>query len=149
MIPRHAKRRLLLSRNDKQACSTKCPTLFRLRPFWKVCFPLFVILIGFTGRCRAEDAGQNCPYRHCVYCHPERIALLFLHNQLTPLESGAWMLIPCSSKEVNPFSSPREKLCYDFLNTGVCKRNQEGKICRFRHCLPNHEEAVKDRMKKL
>ena len=99
-------------------------------------------------RCRAEDMGQNCPYRHCVYCHPERIALLFLHNQLSSLEADAWMLMPCSAEEVNPFSSPREKLCYDFLNTGVCKRNQEGKICRFRHCLPNHEEAVKDRMKK-
>lgn len=148
MIPRYAKYRPLLSRNDKQTCSTKCPALFRLLPLWKVCLPLLIVLIVLTGRCRTEEAGQNCPYRHCVYCHPERIALLFLRNQLSPLESDAWMLNPCSEEEVNPFSSPREKLCYDFLNTGVCKRNQEGKICRFRHCLPNHEEAVKDRMKK-
>lgn len=78
-------------------------------------------------------------------CHPERIALLYLHGKLSEEEAAVWHLSPCSKNEVNPFSSPQEKLCYDFQNHGFCKRNQEGKICRFRHLLQEHADAVRDR----
>ncbi|KAK8796807.1 hypothetical protein WA588_000933 [Blastocystis sp. NMH] len=102
---------------------------------------------NLTGRCRNEQMGRRCPLRHLVDCHPERIALLYRYGRMTEYEACAWMLYPCSDKEVNPFGNPHEKLCYDYLNTHVCKRNQEGKICRFRHCLPTHADALKDRLK--
>ena len=102
---------------------------------------------SFLCRCPNEKLGRHCPYRHLVECHPERVALLYQYGRLTEFEANAWLLCPCAAKEVNPFGSPHEKMCYDFLNTHVCKRNQEGKICRFRHCLPSHEDAVRDRMK--
>ena len=68
-------------------------------------------------------------------CHPERIALLYRYGQLTDYEANAWLLSPCVANDVNPFATPAEKICYDFVNTGLCKRTQEGKICRFRHSL--------------
>ena len=68
-------------------------------------------------------------------CHPERIALLYRYGQLTDYEANAWLLSPCVANDVNPFATPDEKICYDFVNTGLCKRTQEGKICRFRHSL--------------
>ena len=87
-----------------------------------------------THRCPNELCGRHCPYRHLVDSHPERVALLFRYGRLTEYEANAWALTPCASNEVNPFSSPSEKVCFDFVNTRICKRNLEGKICRFRHC---------------
>ena len=85
-------------------------------------------------RCTQAEVGK-CPYRHLVDCHPERIALLYRYGQLTDYEANAWLLSPCVANDVNPFATPSEKICYDFVNTGLCKRTQEGKICRFRHSL--------------
>lgn len=83
-------------------------------------------------RCPNEQVGK-CPYRHLADCHPERIALLYTCGQITEYEANAWLLSPCAPNDTNPFSSPSEKTCYDFVNTGVCKRTQKGQICRFHH----------------
>lgn len=72
---------------------------------------------------------------------------MYLNGRLSEEESTAWHLTPCSENEVNPFSNPQEKLCYDFQNHGFCKRNQDGKICRFRHLLQDHKDAIRDRKK--
>lgn len=66
---------------------------------------------------------------------------------LSEEEAAIWHLSPCSDNEVNPFSNPKENLCYDFQNHSYCKRNREGKICRFRHLLSDHEDAIRDRKK--
>lgn len=97
--------------------------------------------------CQHEQLGQQCHLRHLSECHPDRIALLYRYGRLTEFEADAWLLHPCEAMEVNPFANPKEKLCYDYLNGQVCKRNMEGKICRFRHCLPAHKDAVYDKLK--
>ena len=89
--------------------------------------------MDFSNICTNEQIGR-CPFLHLADCHPERIALLYRYGQITEFEATAWLLSPCGPSDENPFSSPSEKICYDFVNTGICKRNQEGKICRFRHC---------------
>lgn len=90
---------------------------------------------GVRVRCPNELCGRHCPRRHLVDCHPERVALLYRYGRLSEYEANAWALTPCAANEMNPFSVATEKLCFDFVNTRVCKRNQEGKICRFRHCV--------------
>lgn len=86
-----------------------------------------------TGRCPLEAQGVQCRRRHLFWCHPECIALFFFHNRLSERDIAAWGLTRCPKNEMNPFSNPKEKLCFDFVNLGYCKRNREGKICRFRH----------------
>ena len=96
---------------------------------------------NLKGVCTQAEVGK-CPYRHLVDCHPERIALLYRYGQLTEYEASAWLLSPCVANDVNPFATPSEKICYDFVNTGTCKRTQEGKICRFRHSLVNESNGM-------
>lgn len=95
--------------------------------------------------CSLEERGRQCHYRHLVFCHPERIALLYLHGRLSDEEAALWNLTPCEEGDVNPFSKPNEKLCFDFENSSLCKRNHEGKICRFRHLLRNYVSNNRDR----
>ena len=109
-------------------------------------FSIYLILShSITCSCPEESKGKQCTLRHLSILHPERIALRYLHGKLSEEEIKAWHLSPCSDNEVNPFSNPKEKLCYDFQNHGYCKRNQEGKICRFRHLLHSHKDAIQDR----
>lgn len=75
-----------------------------------------------------------CPYRHLVDCHPERVAFLYRNRLLSQEEGEAWGLQPCEEGEESPFATERDKLCFDFANHGVCKRNRKGFVCRFRHC---------------
>lgn len=91
-------------------------------------------------RCLREMHTGQCPNRHLVACHPERISYLFQHHLLTENEINAWILTPCGDLEVNPFSRKRDKICHDFLTTGVCSRFQSGSICRCRHLLPGHPD---------
>ena len=107
----------------------------------------YILSIFVYYSCSNETKNRPCPLRHLARCHPERIALLYLHGRLSEEEIAVWHLSPCSSNEVNPFSTPKERLCFDFMNHSYCKRNREGKICRFRHLLQGHEDAVKDRKK--
>ena len=139
---RYAWLRPLVARRVEQVRVAGRRSLSRLQSYRKVCASEVS-----HSRCRNEQMGRRCPLRHLVDCHPERIALLYRYGRMTEYEACAWMLYPCSDKEVNPFGNPHEKLCYDYLNTHVCKRNQEGNICRFRHCLPRHADALKDRLK--
>ena len=75
----------------------------------------------------------RCRCRHLTDCHPERIALLYRYGQITSFEANAWQLTPGDEKDVNPFSRPSGKVCFDFENNGICRKNQEGKICRLHH----------------
>ena len=84
--------------------------------------------------CPCERLHVQCPLRHLVDCHPERVALLYREKLLSDEEAEAWGLRPCEEGEENPFATEREKVCFDFVNTGVCRRNREGFVCRFRHC---------------
>ena len=38
---------------------------------------------------------------------------------------------------------PQAKICFSFVNTGMCER---GAACKFRHLAPNHPDAIADRM---
>ncbi len=96
-------------------------------------------------RCSLEAQGKRCYYRHLVFCHPERIALLYLHCRLSKEEVTLWNLTPCMEGDVNPFSKPNEKLCFDFENSSMCRRNQEGRICRFRHLVKTPENHRNER----
>ena len=84
--------------------------------------------------CPCERLHVQCPLRHLVDCHPERVALLYREKLLSDEEAEAWGLRPCEEGEESPFATEREKVCFDFANTGVCRRNREGIVCRFRHC---------------
>lgn len=84
--------------------------------------------------CPCERLHVQCPLRHLVDCHPERVALLYREKLLSDEEAEAWGLRPCEEGEESPFATEREKVCFDFANTGVCRRNREGFVCRFRHC---------------
>ena len=77
---------------------------------------------------------MHCPLRHLADCHPERVALLYRHKLLSEEEAEAWGLRPCEGGEESPFATAQANLCFDFANTGVCRRNRQGVVCRFRHC---------------
>lgn len=53
----------------------------------------------------------------------------------------------CNMQDQNPHSGKNARLCYDYLNTGVCKREQMNGICRFRHLAPNNIESVVDKIR--
>lgn len=91
-------------------------------------------------KCRCpNDQLFRCHNRHLLDCHPERIALLYRNGQITEFEATAWLLSPCGWSDVNPFASSSDQVCKEFVSTGVCNRNREGKICRFRHCSPERD----------
>ena len=59
--------------------------------------------------------------------------------------SGLTAVRVCNHVELNPFAEPDAQLCYDFLNTGECRR--PAGMCRFRHVCSDHIEAVVDRIR--
>ena len=93
--------------------------------------------------------GGNCRYRHLSPNHPDAIADRFKSHLLSEEEIIKYGLRPCEEYETNPFAPKDAPICFDFLNRGVCGRTQEMKVCRYRHLLPEHPEAIKDRMKSL
>ena len=108
---------------------------------------LMIRIVCSYDRCSAERDGKVCPYRHLLRCHPERIAYLYMHGLLSTNETILWNLSPfCREHEANPFALVGEKSCYDFTNSRNCKRNKEGKICRFRHLMKCHLEERTNRI---
>lgn len=59
--------------------------------------------------------------------------------------SGLTAVMECNRVELNASADPDAQLCYDFLNTGECRR--PAGTCRFRHLSTDHIEAVVDRMR--
>ena len=59
--------------------------------------------------------------------------------------SGLTAVMVCNHVELNPHAEADAQLCYDFLNTGECKR--PAGMCRFRHVCSDHIEAVVDRIR--
>lgn len=53
----------------------------------------------------------------------------------------------CHCVDLNPNAPPDARLCYDFLNSGVCKREQLSGICRFRHLPADHIETIVDKIR--
>lgn len=53
----------------------------------------------------------------------------------------------CNSKDLNPNSGTNARLCYDYLNTGVCKREQTTGVCHFRHLGPDNIDCVVDKIR--
>ena len=53
----------------------------------------------------------------------------------------------CNACDLNPNALPNARLCYDFLNTGKCKRDAAGEVCRFRHLPPDHIDAIVDKIR--
>lgn len=102
-----------------------------------------------TGKCHRMIQGGNCRYRHLSPNHPDAIADRFKSHLLSDEEIVKYNLRPCEEFETNPFAPRDAPICFDFLNRGICGRTQEMKICRYRHLLPEHPEAIKDRMKSL
>ena len=48
-------------------------------------------------------------------------------------------------KAIMTEQAPEARLCFPFLNKGVCER---GTACRFRHVPPDHPDAVADRVQR-
>ena len=69
--------------------------------------------------------------------------------RLSEEEIRKYQLRPCEPFETNPFAPADAKICFDFLNHHVCSRNQDMKICRFRHLLPEHPDAIRDRARSM
>lgn len=79
--------------------------------------------------------------------HPDAIADRFKNNLLTKEEIEHYRLRECDDNEVNPFAPVNAKICFEFLNKKMCSRTAEMKICRYRHLLPSHPEAIADRQR--
>lgn len=98
-----------------------------------------------SGKCSRQMEGQKCRYRHLISTHPEAIAYRYSKGLLTEEEIVNYQLRPCEEHETNPFAPINAPLCKDFLNHKYCQRTRNMKICRYRHCLPQHPLAIKDK----
>lgn len=98
-----------------------------------------------SGKCSRQMEGQKCRYRHLIPTHPEAIAYRYSKGLLTEEEIMNYQLRPCEEHETNPFAPINAPLCKDFLNHKYCERTRNMKICRYRHCLPQHPLAIKDK----
>ena len=88
-----------------------------------------------------------CRFRHLDSSHPDAIADRFKNGLLSDEEIEKYKLRPCPPGEVNPFAPENARICFEYLNKKVCKRTSNMKICRYRHLLPSHPEAIADRTK--
>lgn len=104
---------------------------------------------GLENRCQRMESGKVCRFRHLVPLHPDAIADRFKSGLLSEEEIRKYQLRPCEPFETNPFAPADAKICFDFLNHHVCSRNQDMKICRFRHLLPEHPDAIRDRARSM
>ena len=98
-------------------------------------------------RCERQRSGGICHFRHLDASHPEAIADRYKSGLLTPEEIEFHHLRPCDTLETNPFAPRDAKICFEYLNKHVCSRNVMMRVCRFRHLLPNHPDALADREK--
>lgn len=96
-------------------------------------------------RCKRQEAGKVCHFRHLDSNHPDVIANRFFNHLLTEEEIEEYQLHPCEEHECNPFAPKNSKICFDYLNKRICSRNSMMKICRYRHLLPSHPEAIADK----
>ena len=97
--------------------------------------------------CARQQSGKVCRYRHLEPNHPDAIADRFNNNQLSNEEIIKYGLRKCEEDEVNPFAPLNANICFEFLNKKCCSRTRSMKICRYRHLLPNHPDAIADRQR--
>lgn len=103
-------------------------------------------MCGFVnGRCERQRNGGVCRFRHLDPNHPDAIADRFRNGLCTKEEIEKYHLRKCDPYEVNPFAPYGANICFEFLNKKTCSRNNAMKICRYRHLLPNHPDAIADR----
>lgn len=113
-------------------------------PGGKLCFEYMN-----KGRCQRMETGRICRFRHLVPNHPEAIADRYRSGLLSQEEILKYKLRECDPYETNPFAPRDAKICFEFLNRRICSRNQDMKICRFRHLLPEHPDAIQDRLRTM
>ena len=89
--------------------------------------------------------GSVCRYRHLIASHPDAIADRFQSGLLSEEEIKQYQLRTCDENETNPFAPIDAPICFEFLNHGFCSRTAAMKICRYRHLLPSHPDAIADR----
>lgn len=104
---------------------------------------VFLTFLNF--RCKRQLSGGVCHFRHLDPNHPDVIANRYFNNMLSEREIQKYRLRPCEENECNPFAPKDARICFDYLNKRVCSRNATMRICRYRHLLPNHPEAIADR----
>ena len=98
-------------------------------------------------RCERQQNGGICRFRHLDPNQPDAIADRFKNGFLSQEEIDKYKLRKCEPNEVNPFAPEGAKICFEFLNKKVCGRTSNMKICRYRHLLPSHPDAVADRVR--
>lgn len=118
--------------------------MLRIHERWEV-----RVIFEMNERCQRMEQGRVCRYRHLVASHPDAIADRYRSGLLTDQEIEQYRLRPCEEFEVNPFAPRDAPICFDFLNRGVCRRTENMKICRYRHLLPNHPDAIADRQRSV
>ena len=100
-----------------------------------------------TCRCSRMSSGGVCRYRHLSPQHPDAIADRYNSGLLSEQDIQQYKLRPCEEFETNPFAPIDAPICFSYLNRGVCSRTHEMRICRYRHLLPEHPDAIRDRLK--
>ena len=100
-----------------------------------------------TCRCSRMSVGGVCRYRHLSPQHPDAIADRYNSGLLSEQDIQQYKLRPCEEFETNPFAPKDAPICFSYLNRGVCSRTHEMRICRYRHLLPEHPDAIRDRLK--
>lgn len=100
-------------------------------------------------RCSRCRDGGKCKYRHLVPYHPDAIADRYQSGVLSVEDVEKYQLRPCEKFETNPFAPRNAPICFEYLNHGVCSRTASMKICRYRHLLPSHPDAIADRSRVL
>lgn len=55
--------------------------------------------------------------------------------------------IAIANVDLNPNADRSAKLCYDFLNTGKCRREKKHGCCAYRHLPENHIHAIIERIR--
>lgn len=55
--------------------------------------------------------------------------------------------IAVSNVDLNASATPDAKLCYDFLNSGKCRREKKHGSCSYRHLPLNHIHAIIERIR--
>lgn len=105
----------------------------------------FESIIELINRCQRMADGEVCRYRHLIASHPDAIADRYCSGILPKEEIVKYQLRPCEQFERNPFAPVNAPICFEFVNHGFCSRNAAMKICRYRHLLPSHPDAIADR----
>lgn len=111
--------------------------------------PLFYEEHSYTQNVRVYDESS---YEFYPYVREGGMSD-YSHYPMNPLPSNPReMIVPLQlnkslSKnllpgETNPDAAQGEHLCYEYLRTGECSRQMEGHVCKYRHLIPIHPEAI-------